>query len=62
MVKYNIVALGGLAINLVVLLLLTNYGVQYLEANLAGIILGFMVNYIGSEKIVWKYNNLKKSN
>ena len=61
MVKYNIVALGGLAINLGVLLLLSNYGVQYLEANLVGIILGFIVNYMGSEKIVWKYSSKSKS-
>lgn len=61
MVKYNIVALGGLVINLGVLLLLSNYGVQYLEANLVGIILGFIVNYIGSEKIVWRYKNKSES-
>lgn len=58
--KYNAVALGGLAINLIVLLILTGFGIEYLEANFIGIMLGFIVNYIGSEKIVWKYKDESK--
>lgn len=60
LVKYNAVALGGLAINLIVLLILTGFGIEYLEANFIGIMLGFIVNYIGSEKIVWKYKAKSK--
>lgn len=55
LIKYNVVALGGLAVNLIVLLILTDYGMEYLEANVVGIVLGFILNYIGSEKIVWKF-------
>lgn len=55
LIKYNLVALGGLAVNLVFLLVLTHYGMEYLEANVVGIIFGFILNYLGSEKIVWKH-------
>lgn len=55
LIKYNTVALGGLAVNLIVLLILNHYGMGYLEANVVGIVFGFILNYLGSEKIVWKH-------
>ena len=55
LLKYNLVALGGLMVNIITLVLLTSYGIEYLESNLVGIVLGFILNYIGSEKIVWKF-------
>ena len=55
LLKYNLVALGGLMVNIITLVLLTSYGIEYLDSNLVGIVLGFILNYIGSEKIVWKF-------
>jgi Predicted membrane protein len=59
LIKYNLVALGGLAVNLIVLLILEYYGMEYLEANLVGILFGFILNYLGSEKIVWAHSDRK---
>ncbi len=59
LIKYNTVALGGLIVNLIVLLILTHYGMEYLEANVVGIVFGFILNYLGSEKIVWKHSDRK---
>jgi len=52
--KYHAsVAMGGI-VNYVVLLALVSLGLNYLVANLFGIILGFVVNYTLSEKVVWR--------
>lgn len=51
--KYNLVTLGGAAINYVTLLGLVFLGVHYLFSNLIGIALGFAANYLGSEFLVW---------
>lgn len=59
LIKYNTVALGGLAVNLIVLLILTYYGMEYLEANVVGIVFGFVLNYLGSEMFVWKHTDRK---
>lgn len=61
LIKYNTVALGGLAVNLIVLLILNHYGMEYLEANVVGIVFGFILNYLGSEKIVWKHTENTKT-
>lgn len=51
--KYHgAVALGG-GVNLVTLLSLTSFGLNYMIANLIGIGLGFIANYLGSEVFVW---------
>lgn len=51
--KYNFVTLLGEAINYSVLYLLPLLSVHYLIANLIGIALGFLANYLGSELFVW---------
>jgi len=52
--KYHIaVAIGGI-INYVILLTLTFLGVYFLLANLVGIFMGYVANYLLSEVMVWK--------
>lgn len=51
--KYNLVAAPGGIINLAILLKLSMF-THYLLANLVGIAFAFVVNYLGSELIVWK--------
>ena len=55
LLKFNLVSLGGLGINLGVLLFLTNVvGIHYLIANLVGIVAAFMWNYILSTWWTWR--------
>jgi dolichol-phosphate mannosyltransferase len=55
LLKFNLVSLGGLGINLGVLLFFTDVvGVYYLVANLFGIVVAFMWNYILSTWWTWK--------
>lgn len=51
--KYNVVTLGGAAINYVTLRGLVFLGMHFLFSNLIGIALGFAANYVGSEFFVW---------
>lgn len=56
-IKYHASAFMGLLINYVTLLFLTIVvGVNALISNFIGIVLGFMVNYVLSERYVWKRN------
>lgn len=52
--KFNITALGGLAINLSVLVLLTESGMWYMLANLFGIALGMLFNFFVNDKWTFK--------
>ena len=55
LLKFNLVCLGGLGINLGVLLLLTEvFGVHYLIANLFGIAVAALWNYTLSTWWTWK--------
>jgi len=54
--KYHLTVAFGALVNYTVLIGLVMIGVFYLVANLVGIILGFIVNYLGGERIVWKLN------
>ncbi len=51
--KYNMVTLLGAVINYAALNALVLISVHYLLADLAGIALGFLANYLGSELFVW---------
>ncbi|AEF97133.1 glycosyltransferase [Methanotorris igneus] len=51
--KYHGAVALGAVVNFITLLALVSLGVHYLIANLIGISLGFVVNYIGSEVVVW---------
>ena len=54
-IKYNIFALIGLGINLLVLFLLTNYlEIYYILSEGAAILVSFGFNYIASKKISFK--------
>ena len=54
MISYNGVAVGGMLINVVVLAILTLIGINYLIANLIGILLGFAWNFIMNRKTTWR--------
>ena len=55
LVSYNFLALGGMAVNMVVLYGLTaGFGVYYLYANIIGIIFAFLWNYLTNRNITWK--------
>jgi putative flippase GtrA len=51
--KFNVAALSGLAVNVVVVWLPTRLGMYFITANLAGITLGFAGNYALSSAGVW---------
>jgi len=52
--KFNLVSLGGLVINMIVLFSLTNsLGVYYLISNLFGISFAFLWNYLVNLKWTW---------
>mgnify|MGYP000061759050 CR=1 FL=1 len=53
LIKYHFAVAVGALVNYVVLLLLTFLGVFYLLANLIGIFLGYVANYVLSELLVW---------
>ncbi|MBP1928784.1 dolichol-phosphate mannosyltransferase [Methanolinea mesophila] len=53
--SYNFLALGGMAVNMVVLYGLTaGFGVYYLTANIIGILFGFLWNYLTNRNITWR--------
>jgi dolichol-phosphate mannosyltransferase len=53
-IKSNIWRSGGLAVNIGVLYLLTEYvGVYYLLSNIVGIICAFLLNYIFESRLTW---------
>lgn len=52
--KYHCAMAFGSIINYVTLLALVSFGMNYLLANLIGIFLGFIANYMASEEFVWK--------
>jgi putative flippase GtrA len=53
--SYNFLALGGMAVNMVVLYLLTaGLGVFYLYANIIGILFAFLWNYLTNRNFTWK--------
>jgi dolichol-phosphate mannosyltransferase len=54
MMSYNGVAVGGMIINIVVLAILTMFGMWYVIANLIGILFGFVWNFVGNRKLTWK--------
>lgn len=52
--KSNIWRSGGLAINITILYVLTEYvGVYYLISNIFGIICAFLLNYILESRLTW---------
>lgn len=55
LMSYNLLALGGMVVNMGVLFLLTQYaGVYYLLANIMGIFAAFSWNYVLNRNITWK--------
>jgi dolichol-phosphate mannosyltransferase len=52
--KYNISSLGGQAINLSTLFILTTAGIFYLHSEMVAILVAFIFNYTMSRKWVWK--------
>jgi dolichol-phosphate mannosyltransferase len=52
---FHAISVGGAAINWLVLLALTQFaGVFYLVSNLAGILAGFVWNYLVNRNVTWK--------
>lgn len=55
LMKFNLVSLAGLGLNIGTLLLLTNvFGVHYLLSNLCGIALATLWNYFANFRFTWK--------
>ena len=54
MLSFNGVSIGGMIINLMVIGILTSFGIYYIFANIIGILLGFGWNFIMNRKITWK--------
>lgn len=54
LLKYHLAVVAGGVVNYVVLVTLTFLGVYFLLSNLIGIFLGFIVNYLLSELVVWR--------
>lgn len=52
--SFNGVAIGGMIINIVVLMLLSLFGIYYLVGNLIGIIISFFWNFSMGRRITWK--------
>lgn len=52
--RYQITSMGGLAINLTSLYLLTSMGTFYLVSELLGILFGFLFNFYSNKKWVWR--------
>lgn len=56
LVKFNLVSLAGLALNMTVLWLLTEvFGLYYLLSNLCGIVVATLWNYLVNSWWTWKY-------
>ncbi|AKA49228.1 hypothetical protein IX51_09060 [uncultured archaeon] len=60
LLKYNLVTLLGAVINYAALNALVLLSVHYIFADLIGIALGFLANYLGSELFVWSPMGSKK--
>jgi dolichol-phosphate mannosyltransferase len=58
LLKYNITALSGEAINLSILFILTNAGLYYLTSEATAILIVFAYNFTISNKWVWKDNRI----
>ena len=54
LLKYHLAVAAGGVVNYAVLITLTFLGIYFLLANLIGIFLGFIVNYLLSELVVWR--------
>lgn len=55
LVKSNVLRLGGLIVGVVTLWILHDlFGVWYLAANLVGIGVGFVVNYLAESILTWR--------
>jgi len=55
LVKFNLVSIGGLILNVIVLFLITSYlGLYYLISNLFGIAAATLWNYFMNYKWTWK--------
>ena len=54
MISFNGVSIGGMIVNMVVLAILTMFGVWYILANLIGIVLGFSWNFLVNRRMTWK--------
>jgi dolichol-phosphate mannosyltransferase len=55
--SYNGICIGSMIINIVVLMILSSFGINYLIANAVGIIIGFVWNFIMNRKITWVNNS-----
>ncbi|MFQ5647650.1 MAG: GtrA family protein [Candidatus Aenigmatarchaeota archaeon] len=53
LVKFNLVSAGGLLINILVLFILTSWGLHYLVSNLAGIGAAVLWNYLMNLSWTW---------
>ena len=51
--RFNLSSLGGLAVNVLAVLVLSRFGLPVLEANLVGIAAGFAANFALSSTWVW---------
>jgi len=61
LLKYHCTALGGMAINLIILYLLTQYAqLYYLLSEFLGILFAFGFNYIASTRYVWNKQGKKQ--
>jgi len=54
LLKYHIVALSGLGINLSILYILTSNGIFYLISEGIAILIAFIFNFVASKRWVWK--------
>lgn len=53
--RFELVCIAGMCINIAVLWIFTEaFNIYYLLSNLVGIALGFIVNFIGSDKWAWE--------
>jgi dolichol-phosphate mannosyltransferase len=54
-ISYHIVSLGGMAVNMAVLFVLTEFGgIWYIFSNIAGIIVAFGWNFLVNRKTTWR--------
>jgi dolichol-phosphate mannosyltransferase len=54
MARYNLISVGGMGVNLVVLAFLTSvFGIYYLISNVIGVLCGFIFNYVGNRIVTW---------
>jgi putative flippase GtrA len=51
--KFNLSSLGGVAVNVLSIVLLTRFGMHFVVANLVGIAAGFIANFALSSTWVW---------